>query len=155
MPRIYDRQHRCQPATGPQTPWHLLCQAMVLLENLDIGLLRYTFTEQSLRFGSFQDLTSVQLRQCQHMPEDVGCSKARAVASVTCREYEEWRVWVCWTLGCLTARPASHPDGCLIHPEEKSWNPESDSGAWEQSGKWRPVSLIKTTMHFHSVLIKF
>lgn len=70
-------------------------------------------------------------------------------------EYEECKVWLCWSLECLIVRPASNPDGCLIRPEENSWNPKSDSEAWEQSRKWRPVSLIKTTMHFNSVVIKF
>lgn len=129
-------------------PWqHLWCRAVVWLENRDTGSLHHTITEQSLWFGSVQDLTSVQLRQCQHMIEDVGQSEAENTKNS--------KVWLCWSLECLIVGPASNPDGCLIRPEESSWNPKSDSEAWEQSRKWRPVSLIKTTMHFNSVVIKF
>lgn len=46
------------------------------------GSLRHTITEQPLWFGSVQDLTSVQLRECQHMREDVGQSKAENTKNV-------------------------------------------------------------------------
>ena len=56
------------------------------------------------------------------------------------------------------ARPATEQtiqmDVDPLAVNQMKLNPKPDSGAIEWSGESRPVSLIKITMHFNSVLIK-
>lgn len=138
--RIYNRQHHCRIATDQLTPQHLTFSR------------KDHFIEKSRcwlagRLNISLHFNCNNVSQCER---GVGHSVLNMQRKKNNEKFvPEFRVYKSET--CIKTKRMVDP----LQGNEMKSNPESDSGAWEQRVKGRPVFLIKITMHSNSMLIKF